>query len=244
MRKDLYQELYDLEDNYWWHVGKREIIKSQIGRIGPIGQIKILDVGCGAGRWMEEMGKMLPGSEIWGIDKEPAAINFCRERKLTNLKIASAENLPFPDSSFDLVTCLDLLEHVEDDKKAIFEFHRVLKPKGLLIISAPAYKKLFSYWDKMLQHKRRYEDKEIRDMLEKQKFKIIKLMHSNFFIFLPSLLIRFLKSKKKGAREFSDFMPVPSFLNKFLIFLYRLEAVLLRRMDLPFGLSILAVVQK
>ncbi|MEW6104452.1 MAG: class I SAM-dependent methyltransferase [bacterium] len=239
-----------MEDNYWWHVGKRGIVRSLIIKLLSRKKVldlkedlKILDVGCGAGRWLEELEKITKG-ESWGIDKEPEAINFCKERGLKNLKIVSAEKIPFPDCYFDLITCLDLLEHIDNDKEALAEICRVLKPCGFLIISVPAYKRLFSYWDEMLHHKRRYEIEEIKNLLEKNTFRIFKLTYSNFFIFLPSIFVRLLKSKQKKTREISDFMPVPSFANKFLIFLYKIEAFLLTKTNLPFGLSILAIVQK
>lgn len=246
MRKDLYQELYDLEDFYWWHIGKRLIVSYQINelRVNGLKGLKISDVGCGAGRWMEELEKIFPKNEVWGVDKEPEAISFCKKRGLKNLKIGLAEKLPFSDTHLDLLTCLDLLEHVSDDEKAISEFYRVLKQGGLLILSVPSYQKLFSYWDKMLDHKRRYSIGQIKNLLENQKFKVIKLTYTNFFVFLPSLLIRFLKSGQRRARQISDFMPVPNFFNFFLIFLYKIEAILLRRMDLPFGLSILVIARK
>lgn len=247
MRKDLYKELFDLEDDYWWHVGKREIVKFQISCLKfqtGTQAIKILDVGCGAGRWLQELGKIFPKSEIWGVDKEPKAIEFCQKRNLKNLKIGTAEKLPFDDFSFDLVTCLDLLEHVSGDQKAISEFYRILKPGGFLILSVPAYKKLFCYWDKMLLHQRRYDRQGIERLLEKEDLRVFRLTFANFFVFFPSLLIRFFKSKSKKGQTVSDFMPVPCWLNRFLIFIYKAEALLLTKLNFPFGLSILAVAKK
>ena len=94
----------------------------------------VLDVGCGVGEYAAKFAEL--GARVWGVDVDRA--NLAAARKLIkNVNLAAAENLPFPKESFDLVFLHEVLEHVEDDKKALKEAARVLKPGGKIIIFVP-----------------------------------------------------------------------------------------------------------
>ncbi|HLE81477.1 MAG TPA: class I SAM-dependent methyltransferase [Dehalococcoidia bacterium] len=106
---------------------------------------RILDVGCGTGsmleRW-EAFGKPV------GLDHSIEALGFCRRRGLETVCLADpAETLPFRDESFEVISLLDLLEHVNEDLATLRELRRVLMPDRCLVISVPAYRGLWSSWD-------------------------------------------------------------------------------------------------
>jgi len=95
--------------------------------------LAVLDVGCGGGYTCEFLAKR--GAEVWGIDQSEACIQAARDHaQAENLAIAYkdgfAEYLPFESDKFDVVVCVDVLEHVEDPREAIAEISRVLKPGG------------------------------------------------------------------------------------------------------------------
>mgnify|MGYP000352322874 CR=1 FL=1 len=97
---------------------------------------RILDIGCGIGIYSEKFFK--EGAEVYGIDIDPE--NIEKAKKIfpgIHFEIAQAEKLPFKDNFFDVVFLHEVLEHVEDDKKAISEALRVLKPGGKIIIFVP-----------------------------------------------------------------------------------------------------------
>jgi len=203
-----------------------------------------MDAGCGTGGNMEVLQTF---GQVYGVDKEAAALSFCRQRGLTNLYLADiTKTLPFADNYFSLLTSFDMLEHVEDDKKALQEFYRVLKPGGTLFLTVPAHRFLWSKWDEVCGHKRRYQRQELRQKVESAGFNVVRLSPANFFIFLPAVFIRKLKEMLIPAKESysTDFMPVPDFANNFLISVYKVEAKLIRNLNLPIGLSYIVLAKK
>ena len=94
----------------------------------------VLDVGCGVGEYFQKFQEL--GARVWGVDVEPE--NVAQARKLIkNVSLAPAENLPFPKETFDMVFLHEVLEHVQDDRKALEEAARVLRPGGKVIIFVP-----------------------------------------------------------------------------------------------------------
>jgi len=244
MRQDLYQELYDLEKDYWWHVGKRSLVEKLIQKyLRPGKNRQLVDVGCGSGLMMEILKKY---GEPHGVDLTEEALKFCRQRGLKNLYQADVTKLPFKKDQVDLVIALDLIEHVADDVAAFREFHRVVKPGGIIVISVPAFKFLWSYWDDILGHERRYTARSLATAITKAGFKVEKVGYSNSLILLPTFLMRKLKSLKKidPEEQPSDFIPTPRALNKLLTSYYALETSAAANIRLPAGLSVIAVARK
>lgn len=246
MRLDLYKDLYKKEDCYWWHVGRRMFVNSLLQqKIAKRENLRILDVGCGCGRLMEDLKKY---GEVFGFDIAPEALSFCSQRGLTNLARADLDKpLPYEDSSFDLIIALDVLEHVEKDLFALSEIYRILRPGGFFLLSVPAHPWLWSYWDEIIFHKRRYERGELKDKLEQAKFQVLRLSLAHALIFLPTILMRKLRKiifSKQQKEATSDFIPLPNFLNRIMIMGYWLENQIFKRTNIPFGLSLMAFVQK
>lgn len=253
MRHDLYYDLYSKEQDYWWHVGKRAIVYSLLSRFrrpghDPAGR-HALDLGCGTGMNLDHLARY---ARPTGTDFSEEALHFCLERGHTSLAKADAAALPFPDRQFDIITALDVIEHLDDDRAALAELKRVLKPGGLLVVSVPAYKLLWTYWDDILGHRRRYTTGMMKEVVEAAGLRVRKVSYSNSLILAPVVAVRILKSllQKRAARRNqssdpeSDFMPVPRWVNSALIRYYRWEARFLRRNSLPFGLSVVCVAQR
>ena len=253
MREDLYEDLYVKEQDYWWHVGKRAIVYSLIDRYLPSKQKtmgrKALDLGCGAGLNLDHLQKY---AEPVGTDFSEEALHFCLQRGHKLLCKADAAELPFHDEQFDIITALDVIEHLDDDLIALQELRRTMKPGGLLVVSVPAYPLLWSYWDDILGHRRRYTTGSMREVMTKAGLRVRKVSYSNAIILAPTVAVRLLKSVRQKAAQQSgqgsnpetDFMPVPGFVNNALIKYYMWEARTLKRNRLPFGLSVVCVAQK
>ncbi|MDZ7587306.1 MAG: class I SAM-dependent methyltransferase, partial [Patescibacteria group bacterium] len=132
MRADLYAELYEAEENHWWHRHKRAIAKQILEELKP-SQGKVLDVGAGGGKLLSELQKK--GWQSSGVDVEPKAKLQSQKRNL-NIQIADAtKKIPFKTDYFDAVFAVDSLEHMENDQKALQEIKRVTKPNGIIYIS-------------------------------------------------------------------------------------------------------------
>lgn len=237
MRKNLYADLYQLEETHWWHKAKRELCSQFLRTVWKGKKLKILDIGCGTGGNMKAFEKF---GEVHGVDISPDAIAFCKKRELKHVRIGSAYRTKYPSSSFDVVTMLDVLEHV-DDKKALSEVKRILRPNGILILTVPAYKLLWSRWDEALHHKRRYSKDEIISLLQSKDFAVCKCSYLYSFLFLPVLLIRSLKSAIRMKEYSSDFRLNPGPTNWILLKLALLEHKIVQHLEIPFGTSVFCV---
>jgi SAM-dependent methyltransferase len=100
----------------------------------PLEGKRILDVGCGLGFYVRRLRDF--SEDVYGVDVDPANVAEASET-LPNIQVAPAENLPFANDFFDVVLSHEVLEHVDDDRQAVAEAIRVLKPGGRLVIFVP-----------------------------------------------------------------------------------------------------------
>lgn len=246
MEKYTYEEMYINEDDYWWFVGTRNIIFTQIGKfIGNKNNLTILDIGCGTGiviKRLEEYGN------VFGIDISSEAISFCRKRGIKNIIKADTTNLPFNDNTFDLITVLDVLEHIKHEGVAISEIYRVLKKNGKAIVTVPAFNFLWSDHDIALHHFRRYNIRNIKYKFLKNNFIVLNASYYNMILFPFIVIIRSLKKIFKKSKKYkekrTDILHLPRIINQVLIFLLNIEAIILRKVTFPVGVSIFLFLQK
>ena len=145
--------------------------------------------------------------------------------------------------TIDAVVTLDTLEHVEHDDEAVGEIARALKPGGLLILNVPAFKWLWGPHDVALMHHRRYTKRQIKDLLERHGFKLLKLSYSVFLLFPVVILIRGLDKFRWGPAKVSLPKVFGGF-NSFLVKLQDMEARWIMGGSLPWGSSVVAVARK
>lgn len=231
--------MYELEDQYWWFVARRELALQFLSQVVPHGAL-ILDVGCGTGKGQEVFGSL---GTVFGVDFSQDALEFCHERGLQRIARANAESLPFQSNVFDVVVTLDTIEHVPDDKKAISEIARVLKPGGHLLINVPAYQWLWGPHDIALMHQRRYTRTQVRRLLEGNGLVIERLSYHIFFLFPLVALSRFLSKFRKGEPD-AKLPRLPGFVESIFKVIQRGEAALIARSNLPWGSSIVAIARK
>jgi len=125
--------------------------------------------------------------------------------------------LPFEKNLFDLVAAIEVMEHIENDKKAFSEIARVLKPSGFFLFSVPLKMEFYDEWDKVAGHERRYEIKDLQKILLKSKFKILKYRHPSFYPKVIDVLAKFLLKKIVFKNQKRKNFPIPP---KFLFNLY------------------------
>lgn len=239
MEKEIYEKIYRLEDSYWWFVGKRLLISKFI----PRNRKKILDLGCGTGRMLEYLEEY--GQKIYGLDSSREALTYCLRRNLSNnLITGDVHYLPFRNNCFDLIIASDVLEHAKDDFIVLSELFRILQKGGLLLITVPAYSFLWSSHDILHKHYRRYKSSNLRKLITKANFKIEKISYFNFFIFPLVLLFRSFKKISSLRKNQSDYLYTPKFLNRLLVTIYKIESSLIKKLNFPFGVSILCLISK
>lgn len=240
MEKFLYQDLYNLEEKHWWHKNKRKLIKSLIAKYSQKRNLQILDLGCGTGKNIEELKNF---GKVWGIDNSIDAINFCKQRGLKNIFLRSSSSTQFPNNFFDVVLVMDVLEHT-NDLKTLMEISRILKKDGLVIISVPAFSWLWSKWDVIHYHKRRYTIKKLSYKLTKYEFSIIKISYVYSFLVIPILLVRLFKTFLKKKNYSSDFQISFPIVNQLFSILCNIERLIILYGYVSLGSSIFCVAKK
>jgi SAM-dependent methyltransferase len=248
VERSFYAEYFAIEDKHWWFVGRRRVLLRVLDRfVGKSeGRAKILDVGCGTGAMLPYLSRY---GDVQGADADEEAVRFCRLRFSGNITRLTDPSLPFVDESFDVVTMFDVLEHINEDVRALGEVHRILRPGGIFVATVPAYGFLWGAQDVISHHKRRYLAGELKSRLEISKLHVMKLSYFNSLLFPLIAAIRILRRPEvrgRGPSELkSDFtMTRPGPMNEVLARLFSLESVLINKIDFPFGVSILAVAKK
>jgi SAM-dependent methyltransferase len=240
MMEHTYPILYQVEQSHWWYVGRRKIIASFVEAI--CNEVKdrrarILDVGCGTGANLLLLSKY---GDAEGVDISEDALSFCRERGLNKVKLGAAEELPYDDGTFDLVTAFDVVEHMDDDVAGLREMRRVLRPGGRVLLFVPTFMFLWGVQDEVSNHRRRYRLPELHRVLEKAGYEIERSSYANITFFTPILLIRqFMRFT--GLKAATENTINVSALNGIFGWFFGLESTVLRHMNIPFGLSGLCV---
>ena len=240
MMEHTYPILFRVEQSHWWHIGRRRILArfvEDICRDVKDRRPKILDVGCGTGANLLMLSKY---GEAEGVDISEDALAFCRDRGLDKVKLGAAEELPYEDGTFDLVTAFDVVEHMDDDLAVMKEMRRVLRPGGRVLLFVPTFMFLWGLQDDVSHHRRRYRLPELTRVLEQAGFQIERATYANITFFLPILIIRKLMQLTGIKSESENNINVPAF-NGVLGRLFGAESWFLRRMNLPFGVSGLCV---
>jgi SAM-dependent methyltransferase len=184
-------------------------------------------------------------AHVYGMDVSWDALAFSRGRGERGLAQGDLTALPFRSESFDLVTALDVVEHVEDDGKALHEICRILRPGGLFLMSVPAYSFLWSSHDDALHHKRRYTAGMLAPRLRAAGLSPQKITYLLAFLFPVIALFRLADRLRPAGRPASaHLVPLPAVVNRLLIGLQAAELALARRLGLPFGVSLFCVARK
>lgn len=231
--------MLDADERHWWYRGRRRVVEAALERHAGLRRGRALDVGCGSGRTLDDLSSRGPAA---GVDAAPAAVAAARARGHRDVHLGRAEALPFGDGAFELVTCLDVLEHIADDAGTLRELRRVTAPGGHLLLTVPAYPALWSAHDVRNHHRRRYRRADLRRLAPAAGWEVVELTHFNAALLAPAAAVRLAVRGDDDGR--SDLDRTPPWADPLLERVLAGEAALLRRgVRLPFGLSILAVLR-
>lgn len=245
-KQDYLDAWFQRESTHFWNVVRQQIIYRFTApflraRFPALQKIEAIEIGVGTGNVPREFIKH--GIPMQGADLFYNVLTYCRSRFDMPLYQADILKLPFREK-FDFIGVYDILEHLEDDCLAIRNLHAALKRGGLLNVTVPACKALWSSYDE-LDHKRRYSKKELVARLEKGGFKILRSSYFMTFLFPVVFALRRIQkySGRIKLQDMTEFRIIPA-VNTLFRWVFGWEKFWLRFLDFPFGASLIVVAEK
>ncbi len=233
--------LIEADSEHWWFRSKGFFVARALRDHLPdgVGQLPLVDVGAGGGGvtatfgWRPDRLFSLDGSEL-----------LCRQGRNRHALLAMvgvSEAVPLPSGRVGVVTLLDVIEHLEDPSPTLREARRMLDDRGLLVVNVPAHEWLWSGADELLGHVRRYNRPMLKAQLQEAGFEPLWMSHVFSWLVLPVWLQRRLVTDRRRQLGLEETSPL---VDGLAMILTRLERVLVRRVPLPVGTSVLCVARK
>lgn len=235
MEASVYEAEFENESTHWWFVQRRNLFARLLDPDLRPGNARFLDVGTSTGTNL----RLLTGlgfSNVVGVELNPDAAEFARQKTGVEVVVADSTALPFENNEFDCVFATDVIEHIENDEAALKELARVLRPGGKLIITVPAFMSLWGLQDDLSHHHRRYRMHQLRRVVVGAGLTINESFYFNFLLFPAVFLVRRLmrvfplKIRSEGDLNAGG-------LNFVLSAVFNLDCRLARRLRVPFGVS-------
>ena len=241
MERAVFDRMAELDQHHWWFLARRRILEQLIVRVvRPPEGARVLEVGCGTGHNLAMLGKFgeLDASELDSSARALSTKRLGREVKEAKLPDLSM----FKRNSYDLIALLDVLEHVPDDLGSLRAIHRRLKPGGALVLTVPANPWMWSAHDAAHHHFRRYTSKQLEELFLRSGLEVELLSYFNTLLYPLVAAARIVG--KLLRRESSDDKLPGNAVNTVLNKIFGLEAAMLGRVPMPFGVSLIAVVRR
>jgi SAM-dependent methyltransferase len=258
-----FETLYHrLEHDHWWFRGRRELVRRFSRGLSPDRSADVVDIGCASGQLVDELtsdGFRNPA----GLDLSSAAVEACHDRGLVGVSQGDAVAPPFPPESFDLLIASDVLEHLANDRLALENWLRLLRPGGRLIVFVPAFQWLWSQHDVRNHHHRRYTRGQLLAALNAAGWSIERSGYWNTSLFPAVATVRLVAAllnrlRGSGATRNANSSPdtaptesagqlraTPAWINTVCLALLRVENLWLGAgLRLPIGVSTFAIARR
>jgi SAM-dependent methyltransferase len=237
------EQYYGLGEDYFWFRGHNAVVEEQVAAHldraarGSSRTLRLVDVGCGPGNTIRRFSRW---GRVLGIDYSLDALAFARRKGVTDVASADVTALPIASAAADGVLALEVLEHVEDDRAALREIARILRPGGIVAITVPAFMSLWRHHDEAYGHCRRYTKRELADRASSAGLEVISCQYFKCAFFLPMWTMAAWERAGFPNRR-DSYVTVPSWLNRALAAEIVWEARSGLARHAPFGSALLCV---
>jgi SAM-dependent methyltransferase len=240
MNPEAYVEMAATESVHWWFCARRKILGCIIETMGLPRQARILEVGSGTG------GNLLMLSQhgkVSALERDANALELSTKKTSGQFTVRTGDcpdNIPFKDEQFDLICMFDVLEHIDGDVETLTALRKHLAPGGRMLITVPAYPWLWSAHDVYQHHKRRYTARTLRQVFNESGLRVDRITYFNMWL-LPLVAAARLKDRIASHKKPSGTTIPPPLVNSTLRAIFASERHMLRRFNLPTGVSLMGV---
>ncbi len=238
MERIIFDRMAANDQTHWWYVARRHILSSLIARRAHLPRnARILEIGCGTGHNFAMLGAF---GHVDALEIDEAARKIASAVLGREVGAAALPELTgVEDEAYDLIALLDVLEHVEADEATLMNMHKKLKPNGKILVTVPANKWMWSAHDVLNHHYRRYTRTSLQELATKAGLKTEMMSYFNTVLFPLAAAFRII-GKITGRKEADDEQP-QQMLNTIFTRLFGFERHLIGRLQMPFGVSLVAI---
>ncbi len=215
------------EAGHFWFRARNSLILWALGKYGAKVS-SIMEIGCGTGFVLQGIAIHFPGMRLVGSEIYPEGIAFAAERiSRGEFLQMDAREIPFVDE-FDAIGAFDVIEHIDDDETVLKQICRALKPRGLLLLTVPQHRWLWSAVDEHACHVRRYTARELHSKITRAGFTIVRSTSFIVSLLPPMLAFRLMQRGEKNTFNPHEGLNIHPLLNRVFEGLLRLELALIR----------------
>ncbi len=231
--------------SHWWYRARRALVAQLLeGELAP--GATVVDVGCGTGDNLAALDAAGKGGAVVGVELSPYAVRHAPLSPTGRVRVgvSRAERLPFASGCADLVTSMDVIEHL-DDAAALAEYRRILRPGGLVLLTVPAYQWLWSDHDDWAAHLRRYTRASLVAAVDRAGFEALHTAYFNSFLVPPAAVLRRTPARRLVKGQQDEVGAASPLVDRVMTGLSAVERRLARRhRGVPFGLSIVSLARR
>jgi len=241
---DFHDQLYTIEDQHFWFNYRNILIGYFFNKYFPLAR-SFCEIGCGSGYVLAGLHARRPDIEYTASEIYSNALTLAASR-VPDARFFQADICNFPfESEFDVIGVFDVLEHIEDDSKALKNIFKALVPGGGVILTVPQHEWLWSELDMVACHKRRYSQQSITRKLAETGF-TIQRMTSFMSLLMPMMLFsRYIVNHLKKKHDPIDELQVSKKFTPLFLKICALEKKMIQQnLDFPFGGSLLCIATK
>jgi len=217
-----------MEAESFWFTSRNELIAWAL-RTYHRDAKSFLEVGCGTGFVLSGLAERFEAMDLSGSELFAEGLIFAQQRvPMATLMQMDAQNIPFREE-FDAIGAFDVLEHIEDDERVLREMYAALRPGGLLLVSVPQHRWLWSPADDLAHHVRRYTARELPAKVRAAGFEVERSTSFVSLLFGPLAVSRLLARRRRGDYDPAGEMRLPTAANRVLGMIMAAERALIAR---------------
>lgn len=239
MERAVFDRMQAIDSHHWWFAGRRAIVTALLRRFAPAGTQRLLEIGCGTGSNLAMLQRF---GTVDAVEPDDGARAIAAARSGIAIRGGfMPHGVDLPDAAYDVITLLDVLEHIDDDSGTLALLRRKLAPGGRLLLTVPSAPWMWSAHDLAHHHHRRYTWPQLRERLRSAGFRVCHHSHFNTLLY-PLIAAARLAGRLTGKDGGDDALPSRP-LNHLLEGVFGAERLWVGWARVPFGVSLAVVAE-